>query len=287
MEIRVFENGIRFVSRNMSHPLAIRPPSLQNSTRGAINGFSRMSRLRLRDFLLSRSVPSYARFGVTLTIPRSTDISLALVNFREAVHRLRVYFLRRWPSSGFVWRVELQRNRMPHLHLVAFVPSTFYSDGSFDSGHFLSLWYKSVRGLFPLPSLSDFLRFSTRCARLDDSISALRYLCDHTGKRKQHQLGFKGRQWGVVGRDNFVFDDYISYSLPPCLHYRLRRFIRRLTSFSVSVPCVFGNKHIRRKSNVAVNFIKIETVRKWLVGSVGNLSLCSPLSFLYSDEMPF
>lgn len=211
-------------------------------------------------------------YGVCLTIPLQADLGLAVDQFEKAVHRLRTYFVRDYPSLGFVWRVELQRNKMPHLHLIVFAPFGF---NVLDI--FLRLWRLIVCSLFVVPSLSFFLQRGVRVDKLDGNIRAYRYLCDHSGKRKQYQLGYVGRQWGVVGRSNFVCMPCYEFDLPECLRHPFYRFVRRLTSFSVKCPCVFGNKHIRRKRNNVVSYVCRDTVLRWLSVMSRQKSFCSQL----------
>lgn len=275
--LTVFPKGVRL---DFSRKGAVSSRPLVS--RGNVRFFSSASRLRLREWLLTRHVPCCDLYGVTLTIPRQADLSLALRRFEVAVHRLRVYFVRKLPKCGYVWRVELQRNRMPHLHLVAYLPRYPFDAASL----FLRLWHDICLSLFDIQSFSAFLLHGVNISRLDGCISAFRYVSDHAGKRKQAQLGYKGRQWGVVGRSNFVSHENIAFEVPPCLNSEFRRFLCRISSFSVRCPCVFGSKHIHRKKVNAVNYVKAETVRLWFKRKVQYLAFCSSLD-LFGENLPF
>lgn len=277
--INVYSRGFRLVKGNCS---ANR--KAPDSVRGSVTSFSRASRLRLREFLLTRHVPDRVPVGVTLTIPEQTDKKLALECFSVAVHRLRVYFVRRC-STGFVWRVELQRNRMPHLHIIVWdFPSVDHQS------FWLRLWSDIVLKLFEVPSLSAFLRCGVRCQVLDGSIAAFRYLCDHSGKSKQAQLGYVGRQWGVVGRSHFQRNSSVQLVIPPCMESSFFRHVRRLLSFSVKCPCVFGSKHVRRSGLNAVSYVGEVTVYRLLRFLSCSTSFCSDLRwcvFATPNDLPF
>ena len=254
MDYSLFEYGIL---RNMTRASVGAVRSL--SPRGKVTCFSAHSRLRLRKWLLFKYVPDARMWGVTLTIPAQEDIDLAVRRFGVAVHRLRVYFVRRFPSCGFVWRVELQRSRMPHLHLVAYMNIDDVQSA------FIGLWSDIVLPLFEVGSLSAFLRHGVVCKPLDGSIRAFRYLCDHGSKRKQAQLGWQGRQWGVVGRDFFVDRSSLRVSVGDSLNVRFERFLRRLVAFHVPKEGVpFGSRLVRRRGLNSVVYVNADTVARWL-----------------------
>lgn len=265
MKIRLYEKGFE----NVKEKITGVAPKVEN-TRGEILRFSKESRLRLRRFLLEKHVKGCETFGLTLTVPSQDDIGFVVDAFNVAVHRLRVYFVRFYPRYGFVWRIELQRNRMPHLHLICYGNDTF----GVASGFVLRIWHDIVCDLFHVKSDFDFLSHGLKCTILDGHIAAFRYLADHTGKRKQAQLGWKGRQWGVVGRRNFCEKDFIDVEIPPCVTHEFRRMVRRVLSFAVKCPCVFGRKIVRRKSCNAVSYLRKETIRKWLEWRTAQFSFC-------------
>lgn len=287
MKLMLYGKGFRTVRERCVNVV------LPVEKRGNVRTFSSESRLRLRDFLLSKTVHGCVPFGVTLTIPLQRDIRLAVDRFSVAVHRLRVYFVRRYPTYGYVWRVELQRNRMPHLHLVVYGRDTFGVSSAF----VLRMWYRIVISLFDVPSSYDFLLHGCDCRVLDGNIAAYRYICDHTCKGKQAQLGYQGRQWGVVGRGNFVDGDCIPVEIPPCLENEFRRMVRRLLSFRVyppSVisgrvkrPCPFGCRHINRRNLNAVSYVSRETVLHWLTARSAYLPFCSGVVDCLFGELPF
>ena len=87
------------------------------------------------------------------------------------------------------------------------------------------------------------------------------YLCDHESKHKQAQLGWQGRQWGVVGRSNLDFDGkvvatatYIEHKQAARQYRRLQEHLRKhggkYTGVAVTPSCnvsksIFGNDERR------------------------------------------
>lgn len=204
----------------------VRPPHLVGVKRGKVTSFSSQSVKRLRRALMTAYVPGLEPWGVTLTVPITVD---------DWQDDWAACFKRFWQSClrlpGFVssiWRVELQARGMPHLHCVVWVRSDW------DIVRFQDLWRQALHGWCLCPPLSvkrkvlgewmeieaktqgdayvdgafDMSRTTTcRVDRLSGSSSSVRYLCDHTSKRKQAQLGYQGRQWGIVGRKRLSWLD--------------------------------------------------------------------------------
>ena len=167
--------------------------------RGCIDSFSSAARLRLRIALLRYCLEGGFRVGVTLTLPWSvSDWSLVMSDFRAVMHRFRVYWLRRFPDSAAIFRVELQKRGAPHLHMVSW---HLRRDEDLASAYF-NLWYDSLLRDLRGGSYSDFARHGVKVDLLPNVIASIRYLCDHASKGKQAQLGYKGKQWGILGKSN-------------------------------------------------------------------------------------
>lgn len=227
-------------------------------SRGLVTSFSYSSRLRLRKWLLTKCVVGANIYGVTLTIPECADKSNICELFRRSFHRFRMSFIRRFPRSAFVWRVELQVSRMPHLHLVS------YHDSIVSSSDYLSIWYSSIIPDFSIPSLSAFSMHGVLVSPLDGSINAYRYVCDHGSKSKQAQLGWVGRQWGIIGRSFFKDCSFTSVDLPEYLESKFNRFLSKINSFRISAPCVFGSKLVRRRRKFSVAYVSDNSILRWL-----------------------
>lgn len=208
--------------------------TIKGRKRGTLEGkFSSASFRRFRNFCLCYTVPNVLCFGVTLTVPGLSTMNHD--DFRDLWHRVSRSLARyRVPC---VWRVELQRRGMPHIHCVVF--------GDYDDVVLLMrLWYKyldryPIDSLERLPSGFEVVPVSRRWANgylycfhvdvLDGSHRSFRYLVSHSTKAKRVQLGFHGRQWGVVTRDAFVEDYSYSFEIAPCVYWYVLRRLRRLT----------------------------------------------------------
>lgn len=266
--VTIYDNGIKFSFINNNSYLCKYVKDNKNicdKTRSKILTFSKSSRRRMRDFLLRYYVPGMVRCGVTLTLPwqnQNFDSSLKnfevdyLAEFSKVVHRFRVYWLRRFPACGCVYRVELQKRKVPHLHLISYHSS---SDIPYLKDDYLRLWLFSVRHLYG-GKLSYFSLYGVYLDTQLSSVRALQYLSDHSSKSKQAQLGYKGKQWGVWGHDNFTllrgcvfhFDSYEQYHFFSRHVFRFRRFIIKNT------PCVFGCK----KSAAVSSFQSVQFLSK-------------------------
>lgn len=195
----------------------------KDGTGGEITEFTPQARARLRRALMTRYVPDSDRYGMTLTVPWIADNFGPLMDeFRECVHRFEVIFRRLLPTSAYIDRIELQQRGAPHLHAVVYVARTdaralvgtgaparprqpaacvarAVSDALRDA------W---IRAVSPCgPHGGDWDAFGIHGADLDampDEGRLMRYIFDHTSKAKQAQLGYKGKQWGMVGKSNLL-----------------------------------------------------------------------------------
>lgn len=230
--------------------------------RGRIDGFSTASRLRLRLALLRLRLDGGDRVGITLTLPWAVDDwSLVMDDFREVMHRFRVYWLRRFPDCGGVYRVELQKRGAPHVHLVAWHKIPFPADLT---DRYFRLWFDSLLGDLRGGSFSDFARHGVRVDSCPNVIASIRYLCDHGSKRKQAQLGYKGKQWGILGRSNLREYGGFPFELNDRELVLLRRFLRRLSRFRVKADCVFGRKLSRLRKLNRVVYCSDNTILRFL-----------------------
>lgn len=188
--------------------------------RGAIRGFSAHSALRLRRLLLHcRLDKPCLMYGVTLTLPwRSISLGAALVAYRAAFNRFSMSFKFKFPNSAMVFRHELQVRKMPHCHIVLYASRDDFS--SYDNVHYITsefgrLWLLALKSQMYGGSLVGFARYGVKVDKsIGDSAAAYRYLCDHTSKHKVSQLGYQGKQWGVINRKLLVDDDFEELKFP-------------------------------------------------------------------------
>lgn len=198
--------------------------------RGEISGWSKHSRSRLRSFLLLNTADGIPE-ALTLTVPGDVMneeewYSFTPLFWRE-VTRLKI---------PCVWRIELQQRKQPHIHLISWGAGSAFA--------LADLWKRQIARL-PLVRVWDKNRNSITCFRLalpgawehcatsslceGDGSGWWRYLCDHTSKSKQAQMGWKGRQWGVVYRKGFreIEPSKTPLTLQQWNHFM--RALRRLT----------------------------------------------------------
>lgn len=237
------------------------PNGVTGSPRGCIDGFSYGSRLRLRLALIRYSLPFGTRVGVTLTLPwKVNDWSLVMSDFKEVLHRFRVYWLRRFPDCASVYRVELQKRGAPHLHLVSWHKLPLPADLT---DCYFRLWFDSLRHDLRGGSFSDFARRGVVVDLVPNVIGAIRYLCDHSSKRKQAQLGYKGKQWGILGKSNLVTSAGYGLEFSERDIVLLKRFLRRLSRFRVKAGCVFGSRLSRLRGLNRVVYVSDATVKRF------------------------
>lgn len=212
----------------------IRGKHLDGVKRGKIRSWSASSVRRLRETLLKRYIPNSSVYGVTLTLPWKSDIPNIGDVFRASLKRFRDYFSRIFPNSACVYRVELQQRQMPHLHLIAFFSSLDKADDL--SAWFMLNWWRHGFADLRDGSMDGYIKYGVKVEPMGENVTRLiQYLCDHASKKKQVQLGWSGRQWGIIGSGNLVFRPVSS--LPPFPTSRAEgyfwRLVHRFTRYRV------------------------------------------------------
>lgn len=218
----------------------VKPPVRQG---GDIKSFSRVSRRRLRETLAMAHLKRGGRlFGVTFTIPSHTDADiLSPDRVRDIWSDFSQHiFPRTFPHSSLIWRIELQQRGQAHWHCVFYCSDDdAYSRNADLSSAFdlaileiCSVWrqlvYKRVNtDNWDFKTHSAFVRIGVDIKPLTSS-AIVGYVCDHGSKQKQAQLGWVGRQWGVIGRKNLSFEGSAIVSVPLDQHKKAARQFRRL-----------------------------------------------------------
>lgn len=111
------------------------------------------------------------------------------------------------------------------------------------------LWLQSVGKNLHGGSVRDFQLHGVKFDALDasDCGNLFRYLADHSSKHKTDQLGYAGKQWGFIGRQNL--DGGSVQNLPPFIGDKHEaifwRMIRKLTRYRVdhSLGTEWARKH--------------------------------------------
>ena len=228
---------------------------LDGVKRGEVKGFSLASVRRLRELLLTKYIPSATVVGITLTVPWKDVAGDSCRLFRAAVERFRKAFQRKYPHSAMIYRVELQKRGMPHLHAVCY----FAEGDTFDATWFTFAWWKQGFGSLYDGSMGADLAHGVKCEMMGNNCTRLvQYLCDHASKKKQAQLGWEGRQWGVFAPKNLVSRP--STKLPPFPTPRAEgyfwRLIHRFTRYRVKGRgnCPFGYRYTHPRRVYGVTF---------------------------------
>ena len=229
------QSGMVFVGSHLSGEDKVK--------RGEISEFSAGSRRRLRAALLELSIPGALRCGITLTVPwRGTNFEPLMDEWRQCLDRFAKSFRRRYPHSAYIFRVELQQRGAPHAHALAYIarediapaPVPPASGGACADAMALAcvgfevrrIWSASVHDLHR-GSIGAFERRGAKVEALATTGAMLRYVADHTSKRKQAQLGYKGKQWGIIGKGNLTKAEAESLP-PPVSDYHWAVFLRML-----------------------------------------------------------
>lgn len=208
--------------------------------RGEIGSFSTAARRRMREAMLTRYIEDAHLIGCTFTVPwKGSNFEPLMDEFRECWHRFGVAFRRCYPHSAVIYRVELQERGAPHIHaltwmanedaagagaapVVALAPAAVLALAAFG---LRDMWLHSVPNLHR-GSYRAFERYGVKVEPIADAGAMFRYLADHASKHKQAQLGYKGKQWGIIGDKNLKKRKPIQ--LPPFVSPRHEAIFLRL-----------------------------------------------------------
>lgn len=211
-------------------PVVGQPPTVHN--RGTVNGFSAKSARRLREFLvLNEGRTGGEPWGITATVPGPVP---AEGEFRQMFHAwcCRVNRL----GAPICWRIELQQRGSPHVHGVGWGKSV---------GVWLA-WHEVLAATGPVQGLDGkgravsaenrgmwpgALSYAARVDHLEsgDPSGWFRYLVGHASKSKAVQLGWQGRQWGVLNRSQWRASKLSTWELNQGEVWRVNRTLRKLT----------------------------------------------------------
>lgn len=206
MRINVYPQGIT-INRDKVL-LSLKSNNTPLRKKGDITSFSRKSRQRLR--LILSKYSSDEMQSVTLTLPSSAP-QQDIFDYSYFWHDFVSHYMRTF-NFPWLWRIELQKKRaLPHWHLCLF--GTSLEKAYLVSSRWrdcCSKWFE-----FSDKSWLDFCRYGVNISPCVNTSNTLSYLVDHTSKRKSDQLGWKGRQWGIVNKT------HLKTNL--CEHFELTR----------------------------------------------------------------
>lgn len=196
---------------------SLQPKHLKGVKRGAILTFSKHAAKRMREWMILMWVPGAQMVETTFTVPGTVTPS----EWRKSWNAFTKKALNLGCSA--VWRVELQKRKQPHLHLLAYAAD-----------------YRGIAA-FTLPDLW-LSCLPARCRKVkgakqhavkgqvrhnDSDVAWLAYCVGHGTKHKADQLGWLGKQWGIIGRANFEERPAVKVEHSHSQNAMLKRTIRR------------------------------------------------------------
>ena len=210
--------------------------------RGKINGLSKHAAGRLREFLVTHYVPGREPYAATLTARKLMSPDEWRIRWKRFRTRAAICL------TAAVYRVELQRRGAPHIHSLVWVEN--WESGE-DPGRErqekrweqMDLWGKGW-----LDCITDKqpdgkriydgaeFRYATRMRRVEDEGWAL-YTALHSGKAKKAQLGWIGKQWGIIGKHLFKRRKPVQLQLYGRQRWVFQRLMRRLLRLRGATKC--------------------------------------------------
>ena len=203
--IEVFELGTTVTARR-----GIVSKHSGGGKRSGITGFTKQSAARLRRFCVENHVPNYVVYATTLTLHESVTPD----QWRSIMQRYRNMV--KYRGGAGVWRVELQKRKVPHLHCIFWLPTAD------DFWWVVHGWLKASRQ----ETDKDAVRFGIRGRPVEDE-GWIIYCALHNAKPTQ--AGWIGKQWGVWNRGLFKNRPALRLGLSDGEH---ARFLRRLRAYS-------------------------------------------------------
>lgn len=262
--------------------------------RGKVEGWSKASRRRMREWMLTRYVPDAHLVGGNFTIPGIPALPY------DQQKKLWVWFCREVDRRGWgmVWRMEIQERGALHWHSLIYIPKTCKLEWRAPRVEVQCLWESAIDWISEKPFCPDppipirgrhgeirgyYVEFNqgrmgipgatAHAAWCDDGTEShgawLRYLQDHSSKAKQEQIAVgMGRHWGVVGRKRFEAGQQVEgFTMTPRAYWLfLRAFQRLCTPMHKCEGAPFGRKlgyRVRRgRIGNSVWFSRSDTIRR-------------------------
>jgi hypothetical protein len=225
-DVEVYPNGVQM--RGKLDPLREGP---ELPPRGSICGFSDAASRRLKRAFMELEVPDAVLWSVTLT----THASLSPEAWRTVMKRFRCGVRDRgWAG---IWRVELQRRGTPHLHVAFWLPVGV----SWNAVRLL--WLRCTREIDDEEARAHAVK-AQEIAQGDGGWAV--YMGLHSGKHKDAQLGWIGKQWGIWNVSAFAKREPVRATLNGYQHRSYLRVVRRLESAA-------RRRHFQRLKAVAAH----------------------------------
>lgn len=258
--VSIYKHGIK-LSRDRVH-LRTQAKKSPAAKRGKITSFSLKSSARLRNVFLTHDIPGSTKVGWTLTLPWADALfdgedAQGWEIFRALLHKVQIYYKRYAPNSGYVFRIELQQRGVPHLHAIEYC-----ARGS--EAQLGKVWLIQVvqHKSTPQDRVQAFIKYGIKRDGLKakDNTGYYRYLTDHASKHKQAQLGYKGRQWGVINEAAFKVEKGKTHGLEPDEYRLLVRYFQRFNRYPVTKVSSDGTKKVvkyrRNRREIGASFLR-------------------------------
>lgn len=225
--VRITRGGLGYVLKGQRNDW--KGVQLPRRERGDITRFSASSKRRMREALaLAQPIKASDIYGFCFTVPGKV---LEPSQARLVWHDFVMAFNTR-KDVPMVWRIELQRRKQAHWHCVLWIPRGDTPTVA-RAVQTAELWRRIVRhrvGPFTRRTDMGFDAHGVDIKALDGATATgiVGYLCDHATKHKREQLGWRGRQWGVVNRRLLDFEGTPVLEATPDEHKQAARQFRRL-----------------------------------------------------------
>jgi hypothetical protein len=223
-DVEVYPTGVQM--RGKLDPLRKAP---ELCVRGQILGFSDAAARRLKQAFMQLEVVGSILWSFTLT----THASLSPEVWRAIMKRFRCGVRDRgWAG---IWRVELQRRGTPHLHVAFWLPR------GVDFNEVRLLWLRCTREIDD----EEARRHAVKGQRIEQGDGGWAvYMGLHSGKHKEAQLGWIGKQWGIWNVSAFAKREPVRAVLNRYQHRSFLRVVRRLETAA-------RRQHFQRLKTVA------------------------------------
>lgn len=181
--------------------------------RGKIKTFSAQSSSRLNRFLITQTVPQALPYSFVLTCRPRANLS----EWKRLLKCLRKALLDKGLAA--VHRPELHRSGWPHLNLIVWVPPALENE--------IVPW---LRQRWQLILAEWDTATSRRCCRGKPAkdVAQFLYAALHGSKHKRDQLGYQGKQWGVINRQKFVARRFAEFQVSEKQRAQIQRALRRV-----------------------------------------------------------
>lgn len=209
MKIKFCQNGV--ILKSDSDKILITKFDISKFKREKITEFSKKSASRLRDYLLDLDTSKGDILAITLTLPECESNEYWYDIIQKFRHRLSYY------KIGMIWRIELQKRKIPHLHCISVIHDKLQISYIWKS--WLEIQNAKIRA-------NEFFCIYG-CALQFCSLGWFRYVAAHAIKHKKSQLGWQGRQWGIFNKQFLTFEKSEEYELTQKQELYLKRLCRR------------------------------------------------------------